>query len=210
MVDFTELKRALGDLEEDTVLRLVHQVMDEGGSAASEALQTLQEGLGLIGDRFQSGEYFVGDLIYAGELMTETMDILKPALKGASSEKVGRLVFCTVKDDMHDIGKNIVITILEAHGFEVIDLGVDVPHESIINAVKEHEVEIVALSGVLTLALVSMKNVVDAFRDAGLRDSVRIIIGGSPVSEEACRHIGADAWTQNPQEAVDILKRWCA
>ena len=120
------------------------------------------------------------------------------------------MVLCTVKDDLHDIGKNIVKNMLEASGFEVIDLGIDVPPERIIETVKTEGIRIVALSGVLTLALDSMRDVVDAFADAGMRDKVKIIIGGNPVTEVACKAIGADEWAKSPRKTVGVCSEWAA
>ena len=118
------------------------------------------------------------------------------------------MIICTVRDDMHDIGKNIVRTLLEAGGFEVIDLGIDTPAEKVVEAAQKNGVKIIALSGVLTLSLDAMKDTVDAFRAAGLRDDVKIIIGGAPVSEAACARIGADEWAHSPQKTLRVCKEW--
>lgn len=152
MIDANELKKAMGELDEESVISIMKQVMEEGGLDAQAALEACQEGMNIVGERFQSGEYFVADLIFAGDLMTRAMEIIRPALaKTSGGGKVGRMVFCTVKNDLHDIGKNIVKAMLEAAGFEVIDLGIDVPPERIVQAAIDNEVKIVALSGVLTL-----------------------------------------------------------
>ena len=165
----------------------------------------------IVGSQFESGEYFVGDLIFAGELMTDAVAILKDALvNGGSEGPKSRMILCTVKDDLHDIGKNIVRSMLEAGGFDVLDLGIDVPPERIVEAAKENDIKIIGLSGVLTLAIDSMKNTVEAFQAAGLRDSTKIIIGGAPVSADACAHVGADAWAINPQDTVRICSEWAA
>jgi len=210
MVDMEKLATSMGDLEEDDVNAALRQVMDEGGSQATEAMDACQKGMNIIGERFESGEYFVGDLIYAGELMTGAVDILKDALVSGGGAGAGKMILCTVKDDLHDIGKNIVKAMLEANGFEVIDLGIDTPAETIVETMKEQDVHIVALSGVLTLALDSMKSTVAAITAAGLRDSAKIIIGGAPTNEEACQMVGADAWAQNPQKTVNTCRDWAA
>ena len=207
-MDYELLKNAMADLDEDAVIEAVEGVMADGGKEAQQAVEAMQEGMKLIGDRFESGEYFVGDLIYAGEIMTQTMETLKPALVGESTQKAGRMILCTVKDDLHDIGKNIVRAMLEAGGFEVVDLGIDVAPEKIVETAKAENIKIVALSGVLTLALDSMKDVVDAFNAAGTRGDVKILIGGAPVSEEACKNVGADEWAHSPQKTVEICKTW--
>jgi len=209
MIDANELKNAMGELDEDSVIRIMKQVMDEGGAGAEAALEACQEGMNIVGDRFQSGEYFVADLIFAGDLMTRAVEIIKPALaKAAGGGKAGKMVLCTVKNDLHDIGKNIVKAMLEAGGFEVIDLGIDVAPETIVKAAIENDVKIVGLSGVLTLAVDSMKATVEAFEKAGIRDNVKIIVGGAPVTAEYCRYIGADDWSINPARTVEICRGW--
>ena len=207
-MDFEAVKNAMADLEEDELLELMNQVMVDGGKSVNEAVSAMQEGMQQVGDRFESGEYFVADLIYAGEIMTEAMEIIKPALSGEGGGTVGRLILCTVKYDLHDIGKNIVRAMLEAAGFEVLDLGIDTPKEKIVETAKAEGIKIIALSGVLTLALDSMKEVVDAFKEAGLREDVKIIIGGAPVSAEVCAAMGADDWAHSPQRTVEICKGW--
>lgn len=208
MVDFKALAAAMGDLDEDTVMETLRQVMDEGGKEAPQAMEACQKGMELVGAQYESGEYFVGDLIYAGELMTEAVEILKSAL--VSSETGGqktRMILCTVKDDLHDIGKNIVRSMLEAGGFEVLDLGIDTPVEKIVDTARAENIKIVALSGVLTLAIDSMKATVAALRAAGL-DDVKVIIGGAPVSEAACQLTGADEWAHSPQKTVQVCRAW--
>ena len=191
MIDFEALAQAMGELDEDTVKELLEAVMAEGGADAAKAMEACQKGMDIVGNLFEEGEYFVGDLIYAGELMTDAVAILKDALvEGSSGGAKTRMILCTVKDDLHDIGKNIVRSMLEANGFDVLDLGIDCPAEKVVAAVKAEGIKIVALSGVLTLALNSMKTTVEALKTEGL--DVKVIIGGAPVSAEACKNIGAD------------------
>ena len=211
MVNFEELARAMGELDEDTVKDILGEVMADGGSEAAKAMDACQKGMDIVGSQFESGEYFVGDLIFAGELMTDAVAILKDALvNGGSEGPKSRMILCTVKDDLHDIGKNIVRSMLEAGGFDVLDLGIDVPPERIVEAAKENDIKIIGWSGVLTLAIDSMKNTVEAFQAAGLRVSTNLIIGGAPVSADACAHVGADAWAINPQDTVRICSEWAA
>ncbi len=209
MIDFEALAQAMGELDEDTVKEFLEQVMAEGGSDAGKAMDACQKGMDTVGKLFEEGEYFVGDLIYAGELMTDAVETLKDALVGTENTgKKAKMILCTVKDDLHDIGKNIVRSMLEAGGFEVVDLGIDVPPQKVVEAAKDEGISIIALSGVLTLALDSMKATVRAFADAGMRDQVKIIIGGAPVSEDACRAIGADEWAHSPQKTVSVCRDW--
>lgn len=209
-MDFEKLKNDMADLEEDSILKMINELMKDGGKDAGKAMEVCQDAMKIIGDRFENGEYFVGDLIFAGELMTEAMDIIKPALAAGSGKSVGRMIFCTVKGDLHDIGKNIVKFMLEAASFEVLDLGVNVPPEKIVQTAKEQNINIIALSGVLTLALDSMKITVEAFKAAGMRDKVKILIGGNPVSEDDCKLIGADEWAHSPQKTINICKGWAS
>ena len=205
MIDFENLAVAMGELDEDTVKELLEAVSTP--EEANAAMDACQKGMNEVGKLFEEGEYFVGDLIYAGELMTDAVEVLKPFLAGAESTGTKtRMILCTVKDDLHDIGKNIVRSMLEANGFDVLDLGIDCPAEKVVETAKAEGIKIVALSGVLTLALDSMKATVDAIKAAGL--DCRVIIGGAPVSAEACRNIGADEWAHSPQKTVQVCKSW--
>lgn len=211
MLDAAKLATALADLEEDDVMDMVQEVVDEGGEDAQAAVQACQEGMSVIGARFETGEYFVGDLIYAGEIMTSALEILKPALgAGDGSGPATKMIICTVQGDVHDIGKNVVKAMLEAAGFDVVDLGVDVAPETIVDTITKDDIRIVALSGVLTLAVDSMKKIVDAIADADLRDKVKVIVGGNMISAESCATIKADEWAQSPQKTVDTCLAWSA
>ena len=205
MIDFEALAAAMGELDEDTVKEILEAVDSE--AEAGQAMEACQKGMDTVGKLFEEGEYFVGDLIYAGELMTDAVEVLKPFLAGAeTSGSKTRMILCTVKDDLHDIGKNIVRSMLEANGFDVLDLGIDCPAQKIVDTAKAEGIKIVALSGVLTLALTSMKKTVEAIREAGL--DCKVIIGGAPVSAEACKNIGADEWAHSPQKTVATCKAW--
>ena len=210
MIDFNKLAEAMGDLDEDVMVETLEQVMAEGGADAQKAMEACQKGMDKVGSLFEEGEYFVGDLIYAGELMTKAVEILKDALitDGGEDTVKARMILCTVKDDLHDIGKNIVRSMLEAAGFEVLDLGIDVAPEKIVETAKAEGINIIGLSGVLTLAIDSMKDTIDAFKEAGMRDDVKIVIGGAPVNAEVCEQTGADAWASSPQTTIDYCKSW--
>lgn len=209
MIDLAKLEEAMGELDEETMVEILNQVMAEGGADAQAAMDACQRGMDQVGTYFEQAEYYVSDLIYAGELMTQAVDILKDALiTGEGGETKTQMILCMVAGDLHDIGKNIVRAMLEASGFDVIDLGIDTPVEAIVNKVKETGVKIVALSGVLTLAIDSMKATVDALKEAGLRDQVKVIIGGAPVNENYCKIVGADAWATNAQITVRYCKEW--
>ena len=210
MIDLKSLTQAVGDLDEEVVLDTIKEFVatnpseDEGQAAVAAC----QDGMAIVGDLFEQGEYFVGDLIFAGELLTEAINALKPVIGNGITSKAGSIVLGTVHGDLHDIGKNIFKSMAEAAGFEVYDLGIDQPVEAFVEKVKEVKPNIVGMSGVLTLALESMKDTVDALKEAGVRDDVKIIIGGNPVTKEACDHIGSDAFTTNAAEGVKISQKW--
>ena len=206
-MNYEKVMQAISDLDEEIVLEAMEKIVANQGEGAQEAMKACQDGMAEVGKRFEEGEYFVGDLIFAGEIMTSAMDILKPVLQGEGGN-CGRMILCTVKDDLHDIGKNIVKAMLEASGFEVLDLGIDVAPATIVETAQKEDIKIIALSGVLTLALDSMKNTVEALKTAGLRDGVKVIIGGNPVTPEACEAIGADEWAFSPQKTVDTCRKW--
>ncbi|MBF7095660.1 cobalamin B12-binding domain-containing protein [Alkalibacter mobilis] len=210
MADWTKLTQAVGELEEERVIEILKEFVagNPSEAEAGEAVAACQKGMASVGELFETGDYFVGDLIFAGELLTEAIDILKPVLGSGETKKAGSMVIGTVHGDLHDIGKNIFKSMAEAAGFEVYDLGIDTPTQAFIDKVKEVNAQIVGMSGVLTLALESMKDTVEQFKEAGLRDDVKVIIGGNPVTKEACEHIGADAFTTNAAEGVKIIQSW--
>ena len=180
--------------------------------AVSKALETLESldvleeliaGLRLAGDRFQKGEYFVVDMIQAAETFKEAMKVVKPTLGDKKKESIGKYLIGTVKGDIHDIGKNLISIMLEGARFEVIDLGVDVSPEKFVEAIKVHKPQIVGLSALLTTTMLEMKEIVKAIEDANLRDKVKIMVGGAPVSERYAQSIGADSYSNNASEAIE-------
>ncbi|MPW24724.1 cobalamin-binding protein [Alkalibaculum sp. M08DMB] len=209
-MNLKELTQSVGELEEEKVLEMLNNFVASNPSEeeAGKAVAACQEGMAEVGDLFEKGEYFVGDLIFAGELLTEAINVLKPVIGSGDTTKVGTIVLGTVHGDLHDIGKNIFKSMAEAAGFEVHDIGIDQPVQAFIDIVKEVKPNIVGMSGVLTLALEAMKDTVDGLKEAGLRDSVKVIIGGNPVTKEACLHIGADSFTTNAAEGVKISQGW--
>ena len=207
MLDFEKLKTAISEMDDETAMNIINEVVETQGDAG-QAIAACQEGMGIVGEMFEKGDYFIGDLIFAGELMGQATEALRPLLAADSSEDLGKIILCTVAGDIHDIGKNIVKAMMGAAGFEVVDLGVDVAPEDIVAAAKENGAKIIGLSGILTLAIDSMKDTVQALKDAGIRDNVHVILGGNPVTDQACKDAGADAWTTNPQEGVAICREW--
>lgn len=210
MADMQELTQAVGELDGEKVKQLLKEFIEKkpDEEEVDKVVSACQQGMAVVGDLFEKGEYFVGDLIFAGELLNSALDILKPFMGGQSSAKIGKMVVGTVKGDLHDIGKNIFKNMAEAGGFEIYDLGVDVSTEKFVEKIKEVNAQIIGMSGVLTQAINSMKDTVDAIKRAGIRDKVKIIIGGNPVTEEYCKTVGADAFTTNAAEGVKICQSW--
>lgn len=206
-MDFEKMKKAMAELDEDALKEAAGEVMADGGSEALLAFDACREGMEEVGRLYDEGEYFVGDLLFAGEILTETIEILKPGLKSEGKD-MGRMIIATVKGDLHDIGKNIVKAMLNAAGFEVLDLGVDVSPEKIIETVEKEGIGIVALSCVLTLGIDEMKKTIEAIKAAGLKEKVHVIIGGAPITEAACAITGADEWAVSPMKTVDTCKKW--
>lgn len=206
MLDLKILTQALGDLEEDLVMEMLKEFTDTSPSEAEalEAVAACQAGMTIVGELFEQGEYFVGDLIFAGELLTEAINALKPALGGGASVVIGTILLGTVHGDLHDIGKNIFKSMSEAAGFEVIDLRIDVEVDTFVKKAQEIKPQIIGMSGVLTLAINSMKDTVEALKAANV--SAKVIIGGNPVTKESSVFVGADAFTTNAAEGVKICQ----
>ncbi|MDO9534625.1 MAG: cobalamin-dependent protein [Bacillota bacterium] len=210
MVDLKEVTQAVGDLDENKLMEILNGFVSENPTEeeALKVVNACQNGMAIVGELFEKEEYFVGDLIFSGELLMEAIKILKPLIGSSSTAKVGSIVLGTAHGDIHDIGKNIFKSMSEAVGFKVYDLGIDQPVSAFVEKIKEVNPNIVGMSGVLTLALESMKETVDEIKRAGLKENVKIIIGGNPVTKEACNFIGADAFTTNAAEGVRICQGW--
>lgn len=203
-----DLVKALSDLKEEEALKIVEALL-ESGEEPLKILEDCRKAMEVVGKRFEKGEYFVPDLIYAGEILKEISEIIKPKMKKeAEIEKLGKVIIGTVAGDVHDIGKNIVTFMLDVSGFEVYDLGVDVPPEKFVEKIKETGARVVGMSGLLTLAYDSMKKTVEAIEAAGLRDQVKIMIGGSQVDDEVRKYAGADAYGADALAAVKFAKEW--
>ena len=160
-----------------------------------------------IGDRFEKQQAFVPELLMAARAMKGSLDLLRPLLAGSSDQKTDKIVIGTVKGDMHDIGKNLVASMLEGCGFEIINLGVDVSAEKFIETVKSSGAKLVGLSALLTTTMTTMKEIVDAFNASGIRDQVKIMVGGAPVSQQFADSIGADGYSNNANTAVALAKK---
>ncbi len=199
------LAEAIYNLDEQGALRLSREMLENGVDPV-EILEESRAGMSVVGERFQSGEYFLSEMIMAAEIFTAIMDSIKPRMKRSVSETIGKVVIGTVQGDVHDIGKNIIVALLEAGGFHVVDLGVDVPPEGFVEAIKVHEPDIVGMSSLLTVALESTKRTIDAIVEAGLRDSVKIIVGGGRVDDYARDYVKPDASTDNAAIGVKLCR----
>ena len=198
----SDLVRHIADLDEEAAVSTVKDLVTRNVDP-NAILTECREGLDEVGKRFETSEYFLADLMYAAEMFEKMLAILTPELqKAASGESAGKVLIATVKNDIHDIGKNLVATILRAGGFEVVDLGVDVPRERIYEATRGENPDIVALSCLLTNGLDSMEETIRGFAPAGLRDRVKIIVGGIPLSDKLAAQMGADAYGENASQGL--------
>ncbi|MCL2008624.1 MAG: corrinoid protein [Treponema sp.] len=188
------------------VVALIQEALDSGVSAQDILDKGLLYGMSLLGVRFKNNEVFVPEVLIAARALNKGTEVLKPKLIEAGVKPIGKVVICTVKGDLHDIGKNLVRMMLEGAGFEVIDLGVDIDEQKIIAAIKEHNPNILCLSALLTTTMSQQGLVVEALKTAGLRDKVKVMVGGAPVTQSFCESIHADAYCQDAASAAEMAK----
>jgi dimethylamine corrinoid protein len=200
------LAQAVGDLDEATAVSLVEEKL-ASGEAVLTILAELQAGMNVVGERFENEEYYLSELIYAADVFKKAGAPLQEGLKSAAQSTLGTLVLGTVKNDIHDFGKDIVATVMSSNGLKVVDLGVDAEHQAFVDAIKEHKPELVGMSCLLTTAFDSMKEAIQAIKDAGLRDQVTILIGGGPVDEATREFVGADLYCKTAQDGVSAAKK---
>ena len=203
-----KLVNAIADMKEEEALNIVKKMVEEG-SEPTTILNSAKEAMDIVGQRYEKGDYFLPELMLAGEIMTQITELVKPELaKLPEVEHLGRVLIGTVHGDIHDIGKNIVTFMLDVNGFDVRDLGVDVPPEKFVEAVKDFKPQVIGLSGFLTLAFDAMKETVEAISEAGLRDEVKIMVGGGQVNDEISKYAGADAYGKDAMAGVSLAKKW--
>jgi methanogenic corrinoid protein MtbC1 len=203
-----KLVAAIVDMKEAEALALTKQMLDSG-TDPMKLLDRCREAMGLVGKRFEKGEYFVSELLMGGEILKQIQEMVKPKIKaGATDKKLAKVVFGTVAGDIHDLGKDIVEFMLDVNGFEVHDLGVDVSADKFVAAIKEDKPQIVGMSCLLTVAFDSMKATVEAIKAAGLRDGVKVMIGGGTTDEQVKSFAGADAYGKDAMAAVALAKKW--
>lgn len=199
---------AIADMCENDAIALTEQMLAAGADPVV-ILADCRAAMGIVGKRFEAGEYFLPELILAGEILRQIAALVKPRLQQAEAvQKQGRIVIGTVKGDIHDIGKDIVVFMLDVNGYEIHDLGVDVPAQTFVDKVAAVRPDVVALSGFLTLAFDSMKETVAALQSAGLRDKVKIMVGGGTVDDNVRAYTGADAYGADAVAAVSLVKAW--
>jgi 5-methyltetrahydrofolate--homocysteine methyltransferase len=203
-----QLVDLMADLKEQEVLAIVRSRL-ESGEDPLLILDDSRRAMEIVGRRFAANEYFIPELVYSGEIAKEIADLVRPKLvKAQDIKRLGKVVIGTVSGDIHDIGKNIVSFMLDIAGFEVYDIGIDQPPQSFIDKINETGAGIVGLSGLLTLAFDSMKVTVEAMKDAGVRDKVKIMIGGGQMNDEIRKYTGADAYGADAMEGVALAKKW--
>jgi 5-methyltetrahydrofolate--homocysteine methyltransferase len=202
-----ELIQAITEMREEDALKITQQML-EAGNDPLIVLDACRHAMEVIGKRFESGDCFIPELILAGEMLRQISDVIKPRLqKEAAQKKIGKVVIGTVEGDIHDIAKDIVAFMLDVNGFEVTDLGVDVPPAKFVESTKQTGAKVVALSGFLTLAYDPMKATIDALKEAGLKD-VKVMIGGGQIDEQIRQFTGADGWGRDAMAAVKMANEW--
>lgn len=215
MTDMTEqeqnLVNWLADMNEDDAFALAKKMLLEEGASPFRVLELCRTAMDIVGKRFEQGEYFLPELVLAGEMLDNIGAIAKPLIKqapGGEPKKLAKVLIGTVHGDLHDIGKNIVTFMLDINGFEVKDIGIDVPVKTFIDEINQFKPDVVGLSGFLTLAFDSMKETIQAIKDCGQRDKLKIMIGGGQVDEAVRNYTGADAFGTTAVEAVALCKTW--
>jgi methanogenic corrinoid protein MtbC1 len=204
-----QLINAIVDMQEDEALKLAQQMLDSGADP-NEILDAGKEAMKIVGDRYEHKEYFLPELIVGGDILKQLGDLVKPKLKAQMgfTKPAGKVVIGTVEGDIHDIGKDVVGFMLDVANFEVHDIGVDASTAKFVEAIRYVKPDIVGMSGFLTLAFDQMKSTIDAIKEAGLRDHVKIMIGGAPMDEAAAVYVGADAYGADATAAVKLAKTW--
>jgi methylmalonyl-CoA mutase cobalamin-binding domain/chain len=210
MKDLEALTHAIVEMEENKTIELTKQLLESKTDALS-VFKAYQDAMTEVGKRFEEGVYFIPELVMSGDMMNNALEMITPLLEEKASdeneEKLGKILIATVEGDIHDIGKNIVTTLLSLNGFDVKDLGVDVPVDRIVAEAKDFGADVVGLSGLLTLAFDPMKEVVEKMKAEGLDDK-KVIIGGGQMDDQVCQYVGADAWVIDAVSGINLCKKW--
>ncbi len=204
----TNISQAVIDGNADTVIRLTNEALKEGLSAQNILDQGLISGMDYVGTEFKNGNAYVPEVLLSARVMHASLDILKPILAESGGKMAGKVIIGTVKGDLHDLGKNLVGMMLEGAGFEVIDLGTDVAPDVFVNTIREKEADVLGMSALLTTTMPAMADTIKAIKEADIRDQIKIMIGGAPVTKDFADSIGADALGSSAPEAVDLAKKF--
>lgn len=206
MASLEELKNGVINAEEEKIKELTQSLVDAGNDPIEIINDGLIAGMTIVGQRFKEGDMFVPEVLMSAKTMQAGVDIVKPLIAEKDVPSSGKVVLGTVRGDLHDIGKNLVKMMLESVGYYVVDLGIDVPPEDFVQAVKDEKPQLVGMSALLTTTMMEMKETIDALKEAGVRDDVKIIVGGAPVTEDFAEEIGADAYAPDAPTATDIVE----
>lgn len=205
---FEQLSDAIVNIREDEALEITLALIDKGEDPLA-ILDRCTQAIEEVGKRFEAGTYYLPELLMSGEMLKSISEMVKPHIKqDAVAQKKGKVLIGTVQGDIHDIGKNIVSFLLDINGFEVRDIGIDMPPADFVRAIEEFQPQVVGLSGLLTLAYDAMKETVQAIKEAGLRDKVKVMIGGGQMSEKISDYVGADAYGKDAMHGVNLVKEW--
>jgi len=207
MADYSKLYEAVINGDNKAAAAITREALEAGADPLELVHQQMIPAMAEVGRRFECEEYFVPELLLAARAMKGSLALIRPLLAERGAQPVGRVVIGTVKGDLHDIGKNLVASMLEGGGFEVIDLGADVSPERFVSTAQDQKADIIALSALLTVTMPSMKTTIEALRSAGLRERVKVLIGGAPVTEEYAAQIGADGYGANAATAVPLARK---
>jgi len=210
MADLNQLSEAILNGDAKAAVSLTKQAIDAGVSPMELVTNHMIPAMDEVGRRFECEEYFVPELLLAGRAMKGALELIRPLLAASGVEPAGRVVIGTVKGDLHDIGKNLVASMLEGGGFEVVDLGADVPPDKFIDAVRKHGSNLVCLSALLTVTMPAMRTTINALAEAGLRSKVRIMVGGAPVTPQFATDVGADGYSESASSAVALARNLIA
>ena len=203
---FNEISGLLQKGKAKEIVTAVENALKDGAAPADILQQGLLAGMSVIGGKFKNGEVFVPEVLIAARAMNRASAALKPALAEAGIKAAGKAIICTVKGDLHDIGKNLVRMMIEGKGIEVVDLGVDCPNEKIVEAVRDSDAKVLCLSALLTTTMMAQKDAIDALKASGLRDKVKIMVGGAPVTQSFADEIGADAYASDAASAAEVCR----
>jgi len=207
MADLSLLAQAIDRGDREKTIELTEKALEAGDNPQVIVSKGLQAGMAAVGEKFSNGEYFLPDMLMAARAMKAALEVLKPALEQTGMPTIGKVVIGTVEGDMHDIGKNVVATFLSGNGFEVFDLGLNVTVQQFINEVKEKKPDILGMSALLTTTMPVMGRVIKALEEAGLRSSVKVVIGGAPVTQDYANYIGADGYAHDGGRAVPVCRK---